>query len=793
MEAQKLNFFPRLNTVLSEAYRNELKETLERDSHRLAKASLNTYTAFVDIVIHQLSSPYSALDIRNNDEKLNHHFSMYVGFIHTEFDQLSIYSVYKYCFSIKNALKNILAKSDTSLKNIKLSPLSISDDVLSCISQYQSHRINSPLLEYYSGWSCQSKEGKSLHLNIAKYFDKFGSAYTVAIHETISNYIRTLKKETARNTISRLAILLNTFSDICGNHEELESALKAENSTKFMLNVYHVLLSKAIQNDNCVESFTEDWSLNYIPKFTSCFIETGFFEEPNTPFIAPKFKSPKNRSQAISIGGKFISEEKERIFVDIPLEIKDEKALGIIESRLKLDLKHIRISFQNAVDEIMQRHARNIEYIKHGKVKHLSVAGTNNHAYVTGEAFPIGLKEHPGNTIATFHHHGFGGPSRNYAAFLGEKNNSQLVKELNIPTPSTLMAFSALLVIEHPKITPSWLQEWQLFDKNDNQVGFKQVGKKWVAVSFKNRKGATLAQQEIHLTEHSKCIVEGLIEHTKYTRSALKKVGDSGWRYVMLSANLTVPKRLNNINSSILSSKGFHRFLILDSFDDFGEPILNKESAKKLAPLVSLRSIRKTRGLQIYIETHSIRAVADALGHKEANLSTLSSYLPEPLMDYFNARWVRIFQNSIIFEALKDSPYLFDALDFNEEALDEFLNNHSLGELPEQLKKANDCLLVEEHQNQTERLDELVYTLSTPLFQVLIAIQTIIETATKEDVFVPIIEKWYEAAVFILDTFSLTNKAKRYRPPPQEAKHMYEHATNNPLDLELFKENLLCR
>lgn len=249
----------------------------------------------------------------------------------------------------------------------------------------------------------------------------------------------------------------------------------------------------------------------------------------------------------------------------------------------------------------------------------------------------------------------------------------------------------------------------------------------------------------------------------------------------------------DNINSTILASKGFHRALILDSFDDFGELILSKESAEKLAPLVSLRNIRKSRGLQIYIETHSIRAVADALGHKEANLRTLSSYLPEPLMDYFNARWVRIFQNAIIFEALKDSPYLFDALDFNEKALDDFLNNHSLGELPEQLEKANDSLVVEEHQHQIERLDELVYTLSTPLFQVLIAIQTIIETATKEEIFIPIIDKWFEAAVFILSPFALTNKAKTYRAPPLETKHMYEHAINNPLDLKIFKANLLCR
>jgi hypothetical protein len=785
MNAQQLNFFPRLNTVLCDAYQNELKETLERGSNHFSKAVMNVYTVYVDVAVRQSNISYNALEIKNSDRKLNQHLSMFIGFIYSEFNELSIRHSYNYCLAIKKAFKLICPKTFTSLENIKLSSRSISNDVQSCVSQYKSHRINSALLKYYSGWSCQSKDGKEVYLHIAKVFDTFGPEFSGAVHKTVFNYIRTLKTKTAQCVISRLVILLNIFTDLCNNYDEFKHAIKAENVTKFMLKTYHVLLCINIQNDNSVESFMGDWSNYYLPNFTSCFIDTDFFEEPITPFIAPKFKSPKSSLQSVSIGGKYSAGEKERVFVFIPLEIKDEKALEIIENRLKLDLEHIHNCFQIVVDEIIQRNELNIDHIKRGEIRPFPMPF---------KSFPIGLDNHPSNTIATFYHYGFGGPTAGYANFLGEKGNtSKLIKELNLPTISTLMAFSSLLIIEHPKITPSWLQEWELFDKNGNQVGFKQVGKLWVAVSFKNRRGVSLAQQEVHLTERSKCIVEGLISHTKFARDELKKSGGKSWRYVMLSSNITAPIRPENLNSSIISSKGFHRFLIMDSFDKFGEKILSKESAEKLAPLVTLRNIRKTRGLQIYIETHSIKAVADALGHKEANLSTLSSYLPGPLMDFFNARWVRIFQNAIIFEALKDSPFLFDALDFDEKRLDEFLKNHRLGDLPEHLNKANDSLLVEEHQHQIEYLDELVYTLSTPLFQVLIAIQSIVETATKEEGFMPIIEKWYEASVFILSQFSLTSKAKTYRAPPMEAKHMYESAINNPLNLKLFKENLLCR
>jgi len=785
MNAKQLNYFLRLKNVLSEDYRNQLVETLEIVAGNLSKAALNVYTVYVDVVVRQSSLPYSAFDIKNSNLKLSLHFSMFVGFIYSEYKEKNVHNAYRYCLAFKRAFKELSSQSGSSLQDIKLLSNRISDDVQSCIFQYQSQHIDRELLEYYSGWNCQCKDGKEIFLNIANVFDTFGSEFCEAIHFTISNYTRTLKTKTAQNVIYRFHILLNTFTELCNSYEVLNHALKAENSTKFMLNVYHILLSRNIQNGNDIKSFIGDWNHYYIPNFTSCFIDTGFFEEPITPFITPKFKSPKSSKQTVSIGGKFSAEEKERVFVDIPLEIKDEKALKIIENRLKLDLEHIRISFQNAVDAIIQRHERNIEYIKNGEVKPFPNKSK--------KPYPMGLKEHPCNTIATFYHHGYGGGGSTYTSFLGEQGNApELIKELNIPTTDSLMAFASLLVIEHPQITPSWLQEWELFDKNGNQVGFKQAGKQWVAVSFKNRKGVALAQQEVLLSKYSKRIVEGLIAHTKFTRDALEKLGGDDWRYVMLTSNLTTPTRLENLNSSIVASKGFYSFLILDSVDEFGKPILTKEEAEQLAPLVTLRNIRKTRGLQIYIETHSIKAVADALGHKEPNLKTLSSYLPEPLMDYFNARWVRIFQNAIIFEALKDSPFLFNALDFDENKLNEFLDNHRLGELPEHLKKANDCLLIEESQQQIEQLDELVYTLSTPLFQVLIAIQTIVETAPKEEIFMSIIEKWYEAAVFILSPFSLTNNAITYRTYPLEAKHMYESAINSPLDLKLFKENLLC-
>jgi hypothetical protein len=372
------------------------------------------------------------------------------------------------------------------------------------------------------------------------------------------------------------------------------------------------------------------------------------------------------------------------------------------------------------------------------------------------------------------------------------------MEELNLPTLISLMPFLLLLVIAHPKITPSWLHEWELFDKNGNMIGFKQVGKQWVAVSYKNRRGATLAQQEVILTEHSKFIVESLIKHTQFAREGLKMMGNNDWRYVILASTLNKPKRFQSLGNTLITSNkdGYIQRLVTDTFIEKGgkkELVLGKHSAKRIAPLVTLRNTRKTRGLQVYLETRSIKAVSEALGHKEPNLEMLTSYLPQSLMDFFNTRWIRIFQNAIIFEALKESAYLTDALDFSEGKLEEFLINHCLGELPDNLKKANDCLVNEDNQHDITQLDELVFTLTTPLLQVLIAISVMVESALEDEVFTPIIQKWYESAVFILNHFTLSGKSITYVQGVKDSQSLYDAALGNPLDINKFKDSFLCR
>ncbi|MBF4401604.1 hypothetical protein EAY31_28455, partial [Vibrio anguillarum] len=67
---------------------------------------------------------------------------------------------------------------------------------------------------------------------------------------------------------------------------------------------------------------------------------------------------------------------------------------------------------------------------------------------------------------------------------------------------------------------------------------------------------------------------------------------------------------------------------------------ITPDDTQVISDIHSLRSIRRHRGFQIYLETRSMDAVSEALGHENKDAKLLTSYLPKPLMDFFNDRWV---------------------------------------------------------------------------------------------------------------------------------------------------------
>jgi len=481
----------------------------------------------------------------------------------------------------------------------------------------------------------------------------------------------------------------------------------------------------------------------------------------------------------------------------IPLHIKDEAVIQIVEDRLRESEDHVRASYHAVFIRIKEKHERNLELAETGMVKPIRGFGGG----VKKDKLVRVGRDHLENSIATFYEYGIGADVANHAVFFGGSHtnhdnlkNSTLVNELNLPTTSSLGALCTLLVLEHPQLTPSALHNWELFDKNGQMTGYKQVGGSYVIVVYKNRKGAPKAQQDIVLNEYSQSIVKTLIGHTELARQYLKanpntdEYQKNAWRYMLIKADLKNASWCSDFGSNISSasmSSAYRQWV----YNHSGS--MNEDDKLLLSKSVSLRSGRKLRAIRTYIKTHSLREVAEVLGHKTVNVDLLNRYLPSSLMDFFNSRWIRQFQNALIYIAMQESDYLFEAVDIKPENLDEFLQNHGIHDIPKLFGKfKNDATLsLVEKEESRERFDEVTLTITQNVMRVLIAIKSIVDRSKEVQdgqTFRDIVSTWYEAATLILteDARESTTNAER--------SQLIATAKKIPLDTQLVVGALTC-
>lgn len=706
----------------------------------------------------------------------------FFGFVYSN-DDITIRRRYDLGNQIKALFRYIVQDKHLTLNEVKLSNTKITVDALSCLTQFRNLNIEKIKADCLDGWRVLSKEGKEHEVHLDTLYVNFGEAFTNKVHLALKNYAFTQKSSSLINALTEFKKLFLGISTVYNDRGGLtiEDLLSRNHVQLFFFKVFKVLFVRSQAAQNCPKNFHSQWRsiINY---YTECFINTGIFAEPHKPFIVPDWKDPKDAAPTFSIGGNATQPENLRWFAKIPLNIKDEEAVSIIQQRVERDMAHIKHVCLLKFEELLEREGRNKVFQSKGSVKPLSSNSHNLQYYNLVGADKLD------NTVATFYAHGIAAKDTGYLSFLGVYGNArQLNTELNLPTKSTLNVLLTLLVMEHPLITPSWLAKWDLFDVNGNQIGFKQVGNQHIAVSYKSRKGATNAQQEVVLNEFSKSIVEFLIQHTRMTREHLKLKGDVNWRKMILTATYTNVIRPNSLNSTLLSATDFYDWLQDKSLFDMSSNITLKD-AKSISDIHSLRSIRRHRGFQIYLETRSMDAVAEVLGHEKKDAKLLTSYLPKPLMDFFNARWIRQFQNAILLEAMKDSEYRLDAVNMSAQDIERFLSNHGISNIPGHFDHG--FVRHSTTNNDTSEylaFDQLTYTISTALLQLLIAIRLIVESDDGERPFLDIVSHWYQSAVFILDTLTSGRHSA-----DADLMEMLDVASKNNLDSDLVKGALQC-
>ncbi|WP_123539635.1 hypothetical protein [Vibrio crassostreae] len=755
------------------------KKNLTCDSTEHLKL-LNVYASFV---FSMGKLKFSAIEIINDENTFKAHTDQLVGFIYCELETRSFATKRHIACPLHHMMCDLAKANYIQITPQPFSQTKINDYLQHCIESYQSLDRNEEKLTYLNGWSITSQERKAVTVDLDFLYVKYGQAFTNKIHGALKRYGLTQKTPTLKSNLKKVTSLLETTStlDMKATVESFELLLSEKYVQSTFYKAYQLQFSECLVKGNNPVTFNKRFndSLNI---YTTVFINTKLYPAPLKAFIAPKILKVKN-PPSFSSGGKPSELENVQWFADTPLHIKDEQAIAMIETRIERDMNILKTVFTKHFNQLKQRQERNKRFIQKGIVKPLEGnVGAREGNNRGGKAYPIG-EHHLDNTIATFYHYGINGHKGTYEQFLGFSGKTELlIEELNLPTNATLFTLTALLVMEHPKITPSWLQKLQLFNENGKSTGYIQVCEHSILTSEKARRGRNLAQQDVILNEFSKSIVDFIVQHTKIAREHLKAIGNPNWKSLLLTCTLKQAVKPSNKCQLYKPSP----IVIKRLNDNAALPLEYDVSAQELDIIASItthRAIRRHRGLQIYLETRSQSAVADALGHKEVNQDLLDTYLPKPLMEFFTERVIRQFQKAIIFEAMKKSPYLLDAVNMSYKELEEFLKNHGLNDIPD-LNAATFDKAASKGENSI--FDSVVFTVTVPVLQLLISIKTIIDNDNDASRFNELVQHWHQSATYLFKCI------EKLDFDDDDILDMYQEAKNSPLDHTIIEGVISC-
>lgn len=450
------------------------------------------------------------------------------------------------------------------------------------------------------------------------------------------------------NRISYEYIQLNKYCDIHGfdSCEEIESTLIKVNQF-FPVHLFNKFISY-INNDKSsifnlekrklIEflqfHFTSQVNINLYSRkkewnFLIDLLTNHFAlnEKYDLKFFNKGSKSP-NEMRVKTVNDK---QYKDKLISLVPLEIKDEKALSILKDKVNQDIQIIVAWAKQTIEEIKQSRLT-LRCLK-------------------SDDYNISPEELRSN-------YGFKNHNLNKDIFDIETNFNE----------KHLFATCALLIVEHPEITESFLKKSSFSDSLVHGMFSENL----FLISKKSRKGDIFAEQKILLNDKTLPVLNDYLHLTKELRKNLVKFNhtEKEMLFVCCSNNhpLEIKQPLEFKTSYV--QKSIYSFLTDKGYSD--------DESQYYSNSINLSKIRSSRAVQIYFNTENTSKMAEALGHHKYNANLLSHYLPKSILDFFQERWIRVFQKGIILESVNNSDFILEATKFDTmEEVNEFIKNHT--------------------------------------------------------------------------------------------------------------------
>lgn len=599
---------------------------------------------------------------------------------------------------------------------VDISVAKSSPDVLQYVVRFEQLQLNEEKLWLWEGWSCTNNIGQVYWAPLLPIYERLGRSFTEKFHSACNEYVRT-RNVTRVPCVKELAKFIKQYTVQYDEKDLLRSEFIGPFWREF-LNFYF-LSGYADGKGSSPSSLASVYRNNFITFVESYLVSSGLFAESWGEMPQPPIKSVAgaNTNVRLNKDGIFI---KEKLLTDIPLEFNDEVALQLLFKQIQLDVD-IAIQWANfEAKDIWSRYQNRIKISPEGQIVTIGPR-----SIITGKRWLIDRNnpDHLKNAAKTLTHnvHIVDKPTQILPLPI-----FQTAYELGLPTTGALLPHCTILVANHPEITPSFLNSFELYDKNGKQIGFVENDGHCQLISHKKRRGSERAQQIIALNPNTTEIVQQMIALTSSIREYLRLKNDDNWRYLILSCKrgFSYPVRSKSLSHGTSNPDG--RKKLIGTLEKTSQ--LDFDQRVKYANRFSLIALRASCGVLVYLETRSIKEMSKALGHANVESDLIHRYLPEPILAYFQERWIRIFQAAILVEALKESKHLIVASGFSSiHELDAFLKTHALklplGESGLDNKTSNF--------SENKKQDEIIFGINRTILTVMISLQLAVQNANK--------------------------------------------------------------
>lgn len=575
------------------------------------------------------------------------------------------------------------------------------------VGNFELVHPNNEKIEFWSGWITENQKGTVSALVLWPIYIRYGSNFARNFQILCDSWNRT------RRLISLKVI--NLFAMFLGNYQE-EICLQDKAAVEKLIKDFfkHYFTSES-QLGNSLPVLNSQWS--EFVNFLNSHVFGNILAKPLGVIPTPKHivVPGLETNIGVNISGTTV---KTCLLTEIPLHITDTAAKDLLFQIIRYEYNLILKWARNEVIEANKR----LNYRKYiastGIPSKIGNKGTN-----TGQRNRIDSanSDSLAHAAATLEFHGYK-PFRN-GNLVYPTPLSKTAWDLAIPSPQLLLAHASVLVALHPCITSTFLDELEMYNKNGDCVGLSHSDSGTYLVGLKRRKGPNKGEQKVLLNSETLNVIQDIMSLTEPLRDYLRSIDDDNWRLLFLSTGSMCYKP-----APWASSKHAARH---DSWISERLQIhtgIDAKSSADLAGRFSLKKLRCTAGLLIYIETGSVEEMSKALGHDKWNPSLLDHYLPKPIQEFFVERWIRIFQTGIICEAMKDSSLLLIASGFNNiDDLDMFLENHAIRKIPDHLINPSNS-----SNTQSVDINKFIFGIDTGILTILMSLNLAVEQTTIE-------------------------------------------------------------